>query len=94
MDVVIDFEDEYFFDWFYQKASPGDPNCKLCEVLRCVSCWLLLCGTMCEYAARGAWELVYCICVFFCASVDQPIRLPVATGNNNASCCALCLAHV
>lgn len=23
MDVVIDFEDEYFFDWFYKTASPG-----------------------------------------------------------------------
>jgi len=23
MDVVIDFEDAYFFDWFYQKVSPG-----------------------------------------------------------------------
>ena len=23
MDVVVAVEDEYFFDWFYQKVSPG-----------------------------------------------------------------------
>jgi len=64
MDVVINFEDDYFFDWFYQKASPGNPNCKHCVVMfRAGSCCVAPCVVMLPLLP-GIWCTVFmCIAV-------------------------------